>query len=316
MVNSTRGAKRIGVVLGPALVVALVSAGTLWNIRDVTERESSIRHTDQVKLVAADFLEQLSTSRSAVNKFLISGDTADIAQYRVVADSATHDLVLLRTLTQDNPHQHPRLDDLGRVAAERFADIDSTIRVREARGEAAAAALSLAPSRAIMDTARRVGAALTSEEDLLLTRRTPALRRRRSITVTVLVIGTAIALLLGVLANTYLLRAAALAADTERSAPQTGQGARAAERPVAGAGRRDGDPGRSAAAADRGARSREHGQVRFPHQHVARVAHAAQRDQRVRRLARRGHPRPTAPPAARGHPAHPARQRAPARAHQ
>jgi hypothetical protein len=31
-----RGAKRIGVVLGPALVVALVGAGTLWNIREVT----------------------------------------------------------------------------------------------------------------------------------------------------------------------------------------------------------------------------------------------------------------------------------------
>ncbi len=207
-----RGAKRIGVVLGPALVVALVGAGTLWNIRDVTVRENWIRHTDQVKLVAADFLEQLSTSRPAANKFLISGDTADISQYRAIADSATRDLVRLRTLTQDNPHQHPRLDDLDRVAAERFADINSTIRVRKEHGEAAAAALSLAPGRAIMDTARRVGAALTSEEDLLLTRRTPALRRRQSITATVLVIGTAIALLLGVLANTYLLRAAALTA--------------------------------------------------------------------------------------------------------
>ncbi|HEY5061294.1 MAG TPA: HAMP domain-containing sensor histidine kinase, partial [Gemmatimonadaceae bacterium] len=75
-----------------------------------------------------------------------------------------------------------------------------------------AAAMSLAPGRALMDTARRVGAALTAEEDLLLSRRTPALKRRRSITVTVLVLGTGIALLLGVLVHTYLLRAAALAA--------------------------------------------------------------------------------------------------------
>jgi signal transduction histidine kinase len=207
-----RGAKRIGVVLGPAIVVALVGAGTLWNIRDVTDRENWIRHTDQVKLVAADFLAQLSTSRSAINKFLISGDTADIAQYRVLADSANQDLVRLRTLTADNPNQRPRLDDLDHLAIARFADIDTTIRVREARGEAAAAAMSLAPSRALMDTARQVGAELTAEEDSLLMRRTPALNRRRSITVTVLVLGTGIALLFGVLANTYLLRAAALAA--------------------------------------------------------------------------------------------------------
>jgi signal transduction histidine kinase len=207
-----RGTKRIGVVLGPALVVALVGAGTLWNIRDVTDRENWIRHTDEVKLVAADFLGQLSTSRSLINKFLISGDTADITQYRVVADSANQDLIRLRTLTADNPNQRPRLDDLDRLETARFADIDSTIRVRQARGEAAAAAMSLVPSRALMDTARLVGAAITAEEDLMLARRTPALNRRRSITVTVLVLGTGIALLFGALANTYLLRAAALAA--------------------------------------------------------------------------------------------------------
>jgi signal transduction histidine kinase len=209
---SRHGARRIGVVLGPALVVALVGAGTLWNIHDVTDRENWIRHTDRVKLVAADFLAQLSIARTAVNKFLISGDTADISQYRAVADSAISDLALLRTLTSDNPHQHPRLDELDRVASARFADIDSTIELRKARGEAAAAAMPLAPGRALMDTARRVGGALTAEEDFLLTRRTPALNRRRSITATVLVLGTAIALLLGVLVNTYLLRAAALAA--------------------------------------------------------------------------------------------------------
>jgi signal transduction histidine kinase len=207
-----RGAKRIGVVLGPALVVALVGVGTLWNIRNVTDRENWIRHTDQVKLVAADFLAQVSTSRTAVNKFLLSGDTADLAQYRVIADSATHDLVLLRTLTSDNPNQHPRLDELDRLAAARFADNDATIRVRESRGEIAAAATSLAPGRAIMDTVRRVGAAITAEEDLLLTQRTPALDRRRATTEIVLAVGTAVALLFGVLANTYLLRAAALTA--------------------------------------------------------------------------------------------------------
>jgi signal transduction histidine kinase len=206
------GARRIGVVLGPALVVALLGAGTLWNIRDVTDRENWIRHTDRVKLVAADFLAQLSLSRTAVNKFLITGDTADISQYRAVTDSTTSDLVLLRALTSDNPHQHPRIDDLDRLTAARFADIDSTIAIRKSRGEAAAAAASLAPSRALMDTARRVGAAITAEEDFLLARRTPALNRRRSITVTVLVLGTGIALLLGVFVNTYLLRATALAA--------------------------------------------------------------------------------------------------------
>jgi signal transduction histidine kinase len=221
---SRHGARRIGVVLGPALVVALVGVGTLWNIRDVTDRENWIRHTDRVKLVAADFLAQLSIARTAVNKFLISGDTADISQYRAVADSATSDLALLRTLTTDNPHQHPRLDDLDRVATARFADIDSTIAIRKARGEAAAAATSLVPGRALMDTARRVGAALTAEEDFLLTRRTPALNRRRSITVTVLVLGTAIALLLGVLVNAYLLRAAALAAtQNNRLRKQAGE---------------------------------------------------------------------------------------------
>ena len=209
---ATHGAGRIGVVLGPALVVALVCAGTLWNIRDVTVRENWIRHTDRVKLVAADFLAQLSLSRTAINKFLISGDTTDIPPYRAVADSATKDLALLRTLTSDNPHQRPRLDDLDRVATARLADIDSTIAVRTTRGEAAAEATSLARGRALMDTARRVGAALTAEEDVLLNRRTPALNYRRSFTVTVLVLGTAIALLLGVLVNAYLLRAAALAA--------------------------------------------------------------------------------------------------------
>jgi signal transduction histidine kinase len=204
------GLKRFGVVLGPALVVALVGAGTLWNIRDVTDRENWIRHTDRVKLVAADFLAQLSVSRTAVNKFLITGDTADLAQYQAIADSAKADLAFLRTLTSDNPHQQPRLDELDRVAAERLADNDSTIAVRKNRGEAAAAAMSLAPGRALMDTARRVGAAVAAEEDLLLSRRTPALNRRRSITVSVLVLGTIVALLLGVLVNTSLLRAAAV----------------------------------------------------------------------------------------------------------
>ena len=188
--GSAHGARRLGVVLGPALVVALVGAGTLWNIRDVTDRENWIRHTDRVKLVAADFLAQLSISRTAVNKYLISGDTTDISQYRAVADSATSDLALLRTLTSDNPHQHPRIDELDRVAVARFADIDSTIAIRKTRGEAAAAATSPAPGRALMDTARRVGAAITAEEDFLLARRTPVLNRRRSITATVLVIGT------------------------------------------------------------------------------------------------------------------------------
>lgn len=192
-------------------MVALVSAATLWNIRDVTDRENWIRHTDRIKLEAADLLAQLTTSRTSVNKFLLSGDTVDLAQYRAAVDSADRDLAALRVLTQDNQRQQPRLDVLDRLTVARIADIDSTIRIRQTRGVAAAAALSPVPGRALMDTARDVGAAMTAEEDSLLSRRTPALTRRRSITVTVLVLGSGIALLLGVLANTYLLRAAALA---------------------------------------------------------------------------------------------------------
>ncbi len=191
-------------------MVALVSAATLWNIHDVTDRENSIRHTDRIKLVAAALLAQLSTSRSSVSKYVLSGDTADVEQYRAAADTTHRDLAELRTLTRDNERQQPRIDALDRLATARFADIDSTLAVLRSQGSAAATAMSPVPGRALMDTARAVGAAMTADEDMLLMRRSEALSRLRSVTVTVLGLGTAIALLLGALANTYLLRAAAL----------------------------------------------------------------------------------------------------------
>ena len=240
------------------------AAGTLWDFRDITDRENWIRHTDRVKLVAADFVAQLSVSRTAVNKYLISGDTADLSQYHTITDSAKADLAVLRSLTSDNPNQKPRLDELDRVAAGRFADNDSTIAVRKTRGEAAAAAMSLASGRALMDTARRIGAALTAEEDLLLSRRTPALNRRRSITVTVLLLGTGIALLLGVLVNAYLLRAAALADTQNDQLRKQARDLEAQNDQLQDQASEMEIQAERDAAASHGARRREHGEIRFP----------------------------------------------------
>ncbi len=161
------------VVVGIAFLAALVvfnAATSDRNTRHVHDDAARVAHTHEVLTSAGAVQTNLWAMEAAQRTYLLTGDGLDA--YRRAAAAARHELGRLKGLTTDNPDQQARITELDVVVGSGVAQLDESIRTRQAGGlDAAARVVAGGVSRGLLaDAERRVGEVERAERDLLLER--------------------------------------------------------------------------------------------------------------------------------------------------
>jgi len=150
-----------------ALIVVAVTG--YQSTRSAIERAQWVAHTQQVRRQIADLLALLSRAETSQRGFVITGDESLLAPYNEAVAGIDKAITDLRTLTADNPVQTRRLDELRPVAEQRVESLKRHLEVRRTQSlEAAAAAISKAVGKDLMDRVRSLINQLDGEEARLL----------------------------------------------------------------------------------------------------------------------------------------------------
>jgi signal transduction histidine kinase len=203
--SALSGWQRAASIGGPAIVVVLVAVAALWSGHVAVVSDLWVDHTERVALNVASVLQRLIDAETAERGYIATGDERFLGPYEGAAQDVHRSVATLRALTIDNPVQTPRIDSLSGLADRTFASLDSGIALRRNRGAPAAiAALAARTGLALMDSARTVISRIESEESRLLLLRRAATERQRQVTQIILLVGAAIAAMVGIAVNSAL----------------------------------------------------------------------------------------------------------------
>src|SRR5256712_3534613 len=194
--------ERILFGFGFALVVlGVVSWFSSQNAAVTLDSARWVAHTREVLETLDGVLAEVATADAAYRDFLASGRDSSLVSLDAALDAAPVSLARLGTLTADNPAQQQRLDSLKPLVAERLMWSQRLVDIRRVRGAALAQrALAAAPARILSGEVQRVADEMKAAEQVLLEERTATLNATARRTKVMILAGTALALLLAVLA--------------------------------------------------------------------------------------------------------------------
>jgi len=212
---------QIGFAIGVAIIVT-VGAVALRSSSATRESAAWVAHTLDVRSALAQALASLVRAESGVRGFEISGDTALLREYDTARRNVTDVTGRLRILTADNLVQQRRLDSLEVLIPQRIDLLRQVLEARRMHGLAAAAEVMRTGRVAErMDQIRALVARMEDEETQLLAARSASLRARANETRVAVLGGTALALVLALIAGVLVRRefpARQLAEDALRAA--------------------------------------------------------------------------------------------------
>ena len=197
---------QIGFVIGVAIIVT-VGAVALRSSSATRESAAWVAHTLDVRSALAQALASLVRAESGVRGFEISGDTALLREYDTARRNVTDVTGRLRILTADNLVQQRRLDSLDVLIPQRIDLLRQVLEARRMHGLAAAAEVMRTGRVAErMDQIRALVARMEDEETQLLAARSASLRARANETRVAVLGGTALALVLALIAGVLVRR--------------------------------------------------------------------------------------------------------------
>jgi len=151
------------------LVITLAAGLTLQQVR---ESDYWVDHTWKIITSNQQIFADLKDAESAERGYIITGDPSYLEPFKGDSDAIARTLSELTQLTSDNPTQHQRLEDLGRLIAQRMAVLDEAVQQRKNSGfEAAEAVVVAGKGRMAMGEIRAVGQEFEGEEFRLLEQR-------------------------------------------------------------------------------------------------------------------------------------------------
>jgi len=165
--NSVTG----GFIVSIAIMVTV--AGISWdNTNELQNAAAWVSHTQQVLKEIEHVRAGMTELESSQRGYLILGDENLLTPREQIKTDIRQSIENLRSLTADNPHQKPRLDQLEPLIAQRTAFGEQTIVVRRQQGFSAAQQM-LATGTGIALSAKIKGVleAMRDEEDSLLATR-------------------------------------------------------------------------------------------------------------------------------------------------
>ncbi len=197
---------QIGFGIGVAIIVT-VGAVALRSSSATLESAGWVAHTSDVRSALAQTLASLVRAESGVRGFEISGDSALFREYDAARRNVTDLTGRLRSLTADNPVQQRRLDSLDVLIPRRIELLRQVLEARRMHGLAAAAEVMRTGRVAeLMDQIRALVARMEDEETQLLAARSASLRARANETRVAVLGGTALALVLALIAGVLVRR--------------------------------------------------------------------------------------------------------------
>lgn len=169
------------------LVIAFVS---YRSITGLVENDGLVDHSHTVRTNLAMLLSEMKDAETGQRGYLLTGSDSYLEPYDLAQRTARATLATLRSLTQDNPHQQHRLDQLATMIDGKFAELKETIDLRRSAGFDAALKVVLNNSgKTIMDQIRNLAADADQEEIDLLKQRGDNAKSSADITEDVIIWG-------------------------------------------------------------------------------------------------------------------------------
>jgi signal transduction histidine kinase len=220
--------QRFFAIYGGAAVVLVVGAVTYGALERAREARQLVAHTQLVIETLAATLSALQDAETGQRGYLITGADSYLGPYRHAMATLGADTTALRQLTRDNARQQKHLDTLAVLVGAKAEELRGTIDLRQTRGFAAAAVLvQTGRGKESMDAIRRVIGAMQNEEDHLVASRQLTENQRARLVEIILLAGTIVAALIGIVVNGLLTRyaeaqeAAARVLDAQNAKLQT-----------------------------------------------------------------------------------------------
>jgi signal transduction histidine kinase len=161
------------------------------------ESDRWVRHTHEVLASLQDLRFDMNSIETSYRGFLLTNNGSYIESYRAGIASAKREEATVRNLTVDNPVQQRRLPELESLTVEELQFGEMVIRLRQAKGLAAAAdAIRDRRDPRLMDQFQSLIHTMQDEEQRLLVPRDADAKRRLRQTKTVLYLGTVLGLLI------------------------------------------------------------------------------------------------------------------------
>ncbi len=187
--------------------IFLIAIGMVgyWSISVLIATSTSVTHTHKVLEQVTSMLSQLKDAETGQRGYLLTGDTGYLEPYQNAAQSAPKLFSELRNLTQDNPNQQRRLDQIETLSAAKFAELQKTIDLRKAgRADEALKTVLAGEGKKVMDDIRQLADQMTREERDLLAKRATEAETTASGARGTIVWGTLLCLVFLVLAGTFI----------------------------------------------------------------------------------------------------------------
>lgn len=149
-----------------------VSALTMRSLDQFVEHSDKVSHTVTVVAQANQVMIDILEVQTGVRGYILTGKEKYLMPYLTVLKVVEDDLHQLRLLTQDNPAQQRRMDELEIVANQRLAHAREQINIRRTRGyQAAQQTVEFGEGKRLTDQIRAVVIDFVAEEERLLVER-------------------------------------------------------------------------------------------------------------------------------------------------
>jgi len=152
------------------IVLVLIGGASFKSLNDLGMNAQRVEQTYQTLQVLEGILARVIDVETGERGFLISGADHYLEPYRVARESLRAELARARRLTDDNPAQRQRLDQLEPLVARKLALVAQSISERERAGGTDAQTL-LEEGQSTMDEIRTTIFRLKAEELRLLAER-------------------------------------------------------------------------------------------------------------------------------------------------
>ena len=211
----------VPVALGAvASVLMLISIGCLsyYTTYRLVETEKWVAHTHEVIATLESGLAILTDEETKQRGYLLTGNEqfltdCEASQAQVIGWEKE-----IRQLTVDNPQAQHRLDALESLIVQRLAILNSRIKLRQEQGSQAVAEDSdyLRQGKALMDQIWQNVADMRAQELQLLAQRQSAAHASANVCQIIIVSGSTLACVIGIVAYLMVRRGLRLRAETEQ----------------------------------------------------------------------------------------------------
>ncbi len=196
MLFSFRSKVNFGFVLA-SLFLTVISLYAYRNTDLLVKNAESVSHTHEVKQTIEKIISEMKDIETGQRGYVITGDEEYLVPHEAAILTIERTLETLRGLTSDNSNQQALLNEFIALKDQKIAQSRESIEKRKASGfEATRKFLVGNSGKVFMDKMRDIASRMQSEEDRLLKLRNASAEESTRMTMTVIVGGGVIALLI------------------------------------------------------------------------------------------------------------------------